>query len=332
MRITNNMLSNQFLSGYQTSLSRLNDIQEKVDSNKDINRPSDDPVRVVRSLGFSAADSANTMFTQNANDAISWMTTSDSNISTIINTMNSISTAVSSAIAAVPNTSYDAISQQVNEQIKQLVENGNAKIGGRYVFGGQNDNVPPFTATYDTDGNVTSVVYNGTYDGEVAAGDSSGTITMQVSPGEANALRDKVNVDGQDLFGTMDTTTDPPNKLPKIFQQLIEIKQHLSDIKTGAGTPPVTAATLSDDLGTITDASNSITAAQTAVGARQLAYQTILGRLKTDSVTIASDVENNEGIDVAKVSIDLQRAQNGYNTLLSLGANVLPKSLLDYLS
>ncbi len=327
MRITNNMLSNQFLNGYQTSLSRLNDIQEKVASNKDINRPSDDPVRVVRSLSFSAAATANSLFTQNANDAISWMKTSDSKIQSIITTMDGISTSVSSVIAAVPDSSYDAVAQQVNEQIKQLIEYGNSQIGDRYVFGGQNDKAAPFTATYDANGNVTAVTYNGTYNGQ--PGDTAGTagaITMQVSPGGVNALRDKVNVDGQDLFGAIDGAGQP-----EIFKQLLKIKQDLSDIKTGAGTPPVTAATLSDDLGIISDASKSITSAQTAIGARQSAYQTILANLQTDSVTIADDTVTNEGIDVAKISIDLQRAQNGYNTLLSLGANVLPKSLLDYL-
>jgi flagellar hook-associated protein 3 FlgL len=326
MRITNNMLSNQFLTGYQTSLSRLNDVQEKVSTNKDINRPSDDPVRVVRSLNFSAAATANTMFTQNANDAISWMKTSDSKIQSIITTLDGISTGISSVISAVPNSSYDTVASQLNEQIKQLVQYGNEQVGERYVFGGQNDKVAPFTATYDTNGNVTSVTYNGTYDGQVTAGDSSGTITMQVSPGVANPLRDKVNVDGQNLFGTIDTIT----KQPAIFTQLLNIKQHLSDIKTGANS--VTAATLSNDLGTISDAISSVTSAQTAIGSRQSAYQTVLANLQTDSVTIAADTTTNEAIDVAKVSIDLQKAQNGYNTLLSLGAKVLPKSLLDYLA
>jgi flagellar hook-associated protein 3 FlgL len=322
------MLSNQFLNGYQTSLSRLNDIQEKVASNKDINRPSDDPVRVVRSLSFSAAATANTMFTQNANDAISWMKTSDSKIQSIITTFDAISTGISSVVNAVPDSSYDTVAKQLNEQIKQLVQAGNEQLGDRYVFGGQNDSVPPFTATYDSDGNVTSVIYNGTYNGQ--PGDTSGTagaITMQVSPGNANALRDKVNVDGQELFGTIDASGQPA-----IFKQLLEIKQHLSDIKTGDGTPPVTAATLSADLGTISNASSLVISAQTTVGSRQSAYQTILTNLQTDSVTIDTDNVANEGLDVAKASIDLQRAENGYNTLLSLGANVLPKSLLDYLS
>src|SRR6266540_2971215 len=103
MRITNNMMSNQFLSGYQKTLSRMNDIQEKVSASKNINRPSDDPVKAARSLQYSAALNTNTLFSQNISDAISWMTTSDSSMQTIVTTVTSIKTAVSSAISANPD-------------------------------------------------------------------------------------------------------------------------------------------------------------------------------------------------------------------------------------
>lgn len=320
MRVTNNMLSSQFLSGYQTTLSRMADIQEKVAAQKNINRPSDNPVGAARNLQFTAAASTNALFTQNANDAISWMTTSDSNLQTISTTMTNIKTAISSAISANPDSSYDAIEKQVDEMINTLVQCANAKVGDRYVFGGQNDSVEPFTRD-----DVTGVVtYNGTYNGQNGVA-TAGTITMQVVPGDISASRDKINLDGSEVFGAIDTATG----IPKIFQDLLDIKQHLTDIQTGAN--GVTADTLSSDLGTIDTDSNYIISAQTTLGARQKAYQTIKDRLTSDSLIIAQDATDNDGFDVGKASIEMQLAQNAYNTLLSVGANVLPKSLVDYL-
>ncbi len=320
MRVTNNMMSTQFLSGYQTSLSRMSDIQEKIAASKNINRPSDNPVGAARNLQFTAATSANELFTQNANDAISWMKTSDSNLSAIVTTMTNIKTAVSSAISANPTSSYDAIAKQVDQMINELVLAGNSQVGGRYVFSGQSDSVEPFTRD-ETTGVVT---YNGTYNGQNGVA-TAGTITMQIVPGDINTSRDKINLDGSEVFGAIDTATG----VPKIFQDLLTIKQHLEDIQTGAN--GVTADTLSNDLGTIDADMDYIISAQTTIGARQKSYQTISERLVVDATIIETDATNNDGFNVAKASIESQLAQNAYNTLLSVGANVLPKSLADYL-
>jgi flagellar hook-associated protein 3 FlgL len=350
MRVTNNMLSSQFLSGYQTSLSRMTDIQEKMIANKNINRPSDNPIGAARNLQFTSASSTNALFTQNANDAISWMKTSDSNLAAMIKTMASIKTAVSSSIAANPTTSYQAIEKQVGEMIKELVQAANSQVGDRYVFGGQNDKTEPFTIQYDASGNMTAVTYNGTskqltdptlpYDAAtnpyVAATTTDGVIMMQVVPGDISTSRDKINQDGQEVFGDMMTITKTVdgvpttyNNVPAIFKNLLDIKQHLTDVQTGAN--GVTADTLSNDLGTIEADRDYIISAQTTVGARQSSYQTIVDRLTADSLIIAQDAKDNDGFDVVKASIESQLALNAYNTLLSVGANVLPKSLVDYL-
>ena len=319
MRVTNNMMSTQFLSGYQTSLSRMSDIQEKIAASKNINRPSDNPVGAARNLQFTAATSANELFTKNANDAISWMKTSDTNLAAIVTTMTNIKTAVSSAISANPNSSYDAIAKQVDQMINELVLAGNAQVGGRYVFSGQSDSVEPFTR----DATTGVVTYNGTYNGQSGAADTKGTITMQIVPGDINTSRDKINLDGSEVFGPIDTATG----VPKIFQDLLEIKKHLEDIQTGGAT----ASQLSADLGTIEKDMDYVISAQTTIGARQKSYQTIAARLIVDATIIDTDATNNDGFNVAKASIESQLSQNAYNTLLSVGANVLPKSLADYL-
>lgn len=314
MRITNTMLTNQYLTGYNQSLSRVSDIQAKISTSKDINKPSDDPVRIARGLQYSSADNTNGLFTQNANDAVSWMKTSDSAVTSIQNTLSSIKTLISSAISPNPNASYSAIATQVDKAIDELVALGNAQIGSRYIFGGQNDTTPPFTRVGNT------VTYNGTYDG-LGGNPDAGKISMAISPGAANPARDQVNVDGQALFGTISATGEP-----SIFTDLFKIK---TDIQNGSAAGG--AAVLTNDLGTMDTDMDHVILAQTSLGARQAAYQTIQDRLTADSITIASDRSDNEDLDVAKASINLQTATNVYNMVLGVGAKVLPKSLLDYL-
>lgn len=318
MRITNNMLTTNFMYNYNNALSRVTNLQQQISSGKAVNKPSDDPVKAVRSLKFYTSLSTNNMYKQNANDAISWMKTSDGAVSNIVSDVSSIKTLLSQSIAANPPVANEAIAKQIDSLIDELVNAGNTQIGDRYVFAGQNDRTQPFSRDPATG----VVTYSGTYDGQLKdPGDpasvlpNGGTICIKVSPGEPDNQRDKVNVDGVQLFGTLDADGQP-----SIFKDLLDIK---NKVQNGTMT--------SDDLQTIDDSLDYIINAQTTLGTRQSTYQTVLDNLKGDYVTIKSDLSQNEDLDEAKASIDFAAATNVYSAALSVGAKILPKSLADYL-
>jgi flagellar hook-associated protein 3 FlgL len=316
MRITDNMLTNQFLYNFNQSMSRAAEIQNQITTTKAINKPSDDPVKAVRSLQFRTSLSTNNMFSQNAADAISWMQTSDAAMTKINDLLDSVNTLVTGAIKPSPDIAFEAAAKQLDGYINELVNLGNTKFGERYLFAGQNDrsSTPPFSSP-DASGNVT---YSGTWDGMGSPADPyAGTVTMKVSPGETDPVRDKINVDGQDVFGTIDSTNQPA-----IFKELATIRAHLLSKDTTA---------LSNDLGTLQSETDSFRQAQTSLGARQAVYQTMKDRLSSDYVTIKGDLSKNEDLDMSKASIDFQSAQNVYNAALYVGSRILPQSLVDYL-
>ena len=102
MRITNNMIVNSYLTSFNKALERQNAIQEQLSDGKAIHRPSDDPVRAVRSLKYNTNLVENEQFTQNVKDATSWMETTDSAISE----MNSIMTRARTAGHRVPGRAW----------------------------------------------------------------------------------------------------------------------------------------------------------------------------------------------------------------------------------
>ena len=312
-RITNNILTNDFMANYNRNLTRLSDLQKQMSSGREIDKPSDDPVRKVRSLQFYTSASVNEMYTQNANDAVSWMSTSDGAVSSVVDALTEIKTLINSAIKPAPNTSNQAIAEKVDKLVDEMVNLGNTQVGDRYIFAGQKDDVQPFTR----DSTTGVVTYSGTWDGQGGVADA-GTICMKVSPGAVDTIRDKINLDGQQLFGTVDAAG-----VPLIFQQLNDIVAH---IKNGDAT------VLTNDLQTIDDQlDNVVLPAQTTLGSRQSVYETTQARLKSDSITIETDRSNNEDINEAKASIDFSVATNVYNATLSVGAKLLPNSLVDYL-
>lgn len=315
MRITNNMLTGQFLYNINQAMARMDQLQEQLSSGKSINRPSDDPVRAVRSLKFHTGLDVNTQYGQNAQDAVSWMNTSDGAMTGVVGVLTRVKELVVRATAPNPDLAFQAAAQELDGLINELVDLGNTQFGNRYVFAGQNDHTAPFVRNGD------NVVYNGTYDGQGTPSDPhAGVIAMQVSPGPADPQRDKINVDGQELFGPLDTAVNPP--VPQIFNHLFQVKKDLLAGDTNA---------LTNDLGTLESDFDRVTQAQTSLGARQAVYQDIQNRLKQDGITITQDLSKNEDLDLAKASIDFQSADNVYRAALSVGARILPPSLVDYL-
>lgn len=234
MRITNNIISNNYLSALNQSLDRQSQIQEQLTDGKAIHRPSDDPIKTIRSLRFNTNASMNDQFTQNVNDAASWMETTDAAMSDLSSIMIRIKELTVSADNTKPADALNAIGAEVDQLINQAVTIGNTKIGDRYVFAGQMDNVQPFERKQIKDTNATTATNgsNKTMDVVVYHGDLN-KISMIIKPGSANPNEDSINLTGPDIFGPLEykfgnpVTGDPGTPTMGIFNQLISLKEEL---------------------------------------------------------------------------------------------------------
>lgn len=301
MRITNMMMSYNFLGSLNKSLEKTTKIQAQLADGKALHAPSDDPIKVVRSLRFSTSMELNNQYTQNAQDALSWMNTSDDDMQDLSKIMISIKEQVVQASNGTnPQSAVQTIGDAVDNLINQMINIGNSQLGGRYIFAGQNDKTAPFTRSGDT------ITYNG--DNE--------KISMPIHPGEATPGQDSVNLTGTDVFG--------PGL--KILNDLIDIKNHL---KSG------TAADqkwLSDTgLAKIDSDHDQMLQSHTTLGSRMSIYEMAKTMLDSSNAVIAGDQANNDSIDVAKGIVDYKNAENVYKTALQIGARIMPTSLVDFL-
>ncbi len=219
MRITNNMMTYNFLGSLNKSLEKTSEIQEQLSDGKSIHRPSDDPVKAVRSLYFTTSKDQNTQFTQNLGDAQSWMNSSDKVMSDLSTVMIKLQELVVSADDTKNTDDVNAIGRQVDEMINQVVALGNTKVGERYLFGGQNDSVIPFVRRTVTDaqsGLTKDIVeYNGDLN----------KISMVMQPGPVNSMQDSVNLTGVEVFGPATNTLG--HQTLAIFDHMIEMKNEM---------------------------------------------------------------------------------------------------------
>lgn len=313
MRVTNNMTYHNFLSSLNKSLERENKIQEQLSDGKAIHSPSDDPVKAIRSLRFNTNLVQNEQYSQNLQDGQSWMNTTDGEMSDLSSIMINIKEqVVQASTGTTPQDAVQTIGRSVDNLINQIVTIGNTKIGDRYVFAGQQDKTQPFTRTGDT------ITYSG----------DNQKISMPIQPGNANPFQDSVNLTGNDVFGAnvVDAATGQVTSTPKILQDLIDIKTHLE-----SGTPADQQWLSNTGLKNLDDDHNQLLQAQTELGTRMSAYDMAKNILDSQNTIITGDLSANEDLDVPKAIMDLKNSENVYNAALSLGARIMPKSLVDFL-
>ncbi|SDP28834.1 flagellar hook-associated protein FlgL [Selenomonas ruminantium] len=145
--------SNQMVYGYQKQLNDANTRQttllEQGDGSK-LHRPSDAPVDYSKFIRYDASLNENEQYTNNVDNAISWMKTSDS---ALVNMTAIQTTFKEKTIAAANDTNNTvdmaAIGKEMMAEIQELISLGNTMQGDRYVFGGQRDLTKPFELSED---------------------------------------------------------------------------------------------------------------------------------------------------------------------------------------
>lgn len=421
MRVSTNMVTHNFLISLNKSLQRQNEIQEQLSDGKALHRPSDDPVKTIRSLRFNINLRQNEQYTQNVKDAISWMETTDGAMSDLSSIMIKAKELVIKSVSSNPDMAMEAIAKELDGIINQAIEIGNSKVGDRYVFAGQQDKTEPFKRRMVTAADGTQ------FETVVYSGDTS-KISMRIQPGEVTPSQDSVGLNGADLFGPLNIINEGGTEITTagILNDLLRIKEALQgktanvqsnpaggSTQLNAGSPSdhspftfrvdavagglptqvsysldgglswKTDATISgnqitfpkENMATTADVvydmtSSAYTAvgdtytvpnqaaagtpdlqwlskvgidlvdkshdkilrAQTEIGARMAMYEQAQALLEKNNVIITSDVGANEDIDIAKAIIDFKTSESVYRAALSVGARLMPPSLVDFLN
>lgn len=319
MRITTNMMTNNYLASLNGSLEKQSTLQQQIADGKAIHKPSDDPIKTIRSLRFNSNLAMNEQYTQNVNDSLSWMNTTDSAMSDLSSIMIKMKELAVSADGTKPTDALNTIASEIDGLIEQAISVGNTKIGDRYVFAGQMDKTEPFKRTTVTDpvtGKVQDVVvYNG----------DMNKISMQIKPGSINPANDSINLTGVDIFGPLKTMAGSTSPVLDVFNQLIALKEELAKPN-----PDVTYVS-NTGLANIDKIHANQLQQQTQIGTRMSTYEMAKSMMENNRTTITTDLAANEDLNIPAALIDFKTAENVYQSALAVGAKILPQSLVDFL-
>ena len=146
-------------------------LQEQLNTGKRVNRPSDDPVVVIKSLGYKMQVDKVDRFQKNLGEVNNWLDSSDDALDGVGQVLHRAKELVTQA-ASDTMTPEDRgkVKLELEQLQKQLYDFANTKVGDKYIFSGTmtdspihngTDFVPASTAGQAFDGTVSIEVFDG---------------------------------------------------------------------------------------------------------------------------------------------------------------------------
>lgn len=137
-RVTTQMSMAAASARLQAGAAKLAQLTEQATSLQNIQRPSDDPVGTAAAMQVRKEQAATAQYTRNANDAVGWLATTDSALSSVYSVLNNVRdlTVQAANSGTMSDTERDAFITQFRSLRTELEAQANTTYGTRSVFAG----------------------------------------------------------------------------------------------------------------------------------------------------------------------------------------------------
>jgi flagellar hook-associated protein 3 FlgL len=317
-RITNSMSSRHSLDDIMNSAARLDRTRQQLSAQKQILQASDDPVGTTRAIAARADLAATAQYTANVGLATGVMQTTDSSLDEMTQLLQRArELTVRAASDTVDLDSRKAIALEIDQLASQLKTAGNSSYAGVYLFAG----TASMTKPYDTTSAPTPV---DTYFGD------NGTIAREIGPNVSVQTNTLVNSGTPPLIG-QGGGANPATGVTTGDGGLLSTLRTLAD-NLRSGTAAGSAALKTTDLKALDTNLTTINSARATVGATLNRLEAAGNRLAVNKEASTDLLGRTEDIDIAQASIDYSTQSTVYQASLQVGAQIIQRSLLDFLS
>jgi len=299
VRISHQQIYSTIIRSINKPLERLTEDQIKMATGRRINKPSDDPAGAGRAIEIRSKLVAIDYFSRAVEDATQWLNQTESALDhaqTILTRAKEL--AVQGANDTLTDEDRDALAEEVDQLLEDLVSTANSKFSDKYIFGGTETSKAPVVVTRDDNGRITEFSFQS----------NSRGVRREIGEGEYVEL----DVTAQQVFGG----DDGP------IQSLIKLRDALRNNQ------PEDIRETVDELDRALERSLN---ARTAVGAKINRLERKSLELQDEKLNLTQQLAQLEDVDIAELTVDLQSQEIAYKAALSVGARLMQPSLLDYL-
>lgn len=295
-RLSTSQITDSSLYGIQESYARFDVAQRRVNTGKQVEKPSDNPTGVAQSLEYRERVSEIDQFARTIASAKNFAATSEAALNNVSSlTRQARTLGVQAASDGLDSQAHTALAGQIQNIISQIASIANTTYGSQYVFAGQRTDTAPIQPT------ATGYKYvGGTRDTNDA------DVTLDIGRSESI----KVNVAGDQVFTPL----------------LAALGKLRDDAGTGA-----TSQISNTDLTAIDAQINNVLAARADLGSKVQRLDLTGQRndvVKQNYTKFISDIEN---ADIPSSVVELQTAQTAYQAALQSTSRAFQNSLLDFI-
>ena len=321
MRLTNNMLSENYLKNLNSTLEQLNNSNTRLAAKRKYMRFADDPSTALKAMKIRKDLTRIEVYTKNLTDVngiLDQYETSVSNINDLVKE------AVAQVMQGSTGTSGSSVGRTVANTLRGYQESilaaANAKYADDYIFGGDEVGEPPFTI-----GSSGELLYKGqnvdteTFSEEyryidIGLGlnyDASGNLTSKAAFNIANS--------GAELLGFGVDANGVSNNLYNLLGQI-------ADKLESGDTSDLELYTQK-----LNDSAEQIRLQYVNIGEKSNYVSYMKDRLEAEKINASQKQNDLEVLDTALGIIEFSELEFAYNACLSMGSKLLQPSLLDYL-
>lgn len=301
MRVTMQVVMDQYLRDLRNHQVRMWNLQRQISSGMRLHRPSDSPVDVARSMRFTSEQMDVDRYISNALEARDWLEATEGAINEVKQVFfRARDLAIRGAADTLDDSSRQALVDEIDVLIEHLLQVANTSYKGRYLFAGTMTTTPPFSLDDATD--PASVQYHG----------NEARITRQLGPDAAL----EINFHGKEVF-------HPDGGGESAFAVLMELRNNILQADT--------EALSNETLGKIDEVTDRLTAITSKIGAR--VNRTELAEKRLADLSLQIETLNSELIhaDVAEAIVYFRAAEVTLQAALASGARLIQPTLVDFL-
>lgn len=330
MRITNRMMTNSYLKDMRSNLSNMQTIHQQLTSGKEVRRPSDDPIKVSRSMEINKDIQINAQYENNIKDILNNLDAADTALNQLNNSMQRIrELVVSAGNAAYGTDERKAIQDEVNSKVEEIAQILNTNFDGKYIFGGsKGDSKPVGVKTDAVTGNKTLILL-GSKGEELELNSADSYINNQIEMiGEKLKVEVSQGVEIEYNSSAIDvllfTNADGEEK------NVIDILSRTVENLTTEGSD-AQEELLNKNLEEISEVLGNISKVRSEIGARQNRMESAREKNEMETLNLKEILSETEDIDFTEKMMEYSVVQTVYMASLQTAAKIIQPSLLDYI-
>ncbi|WP_238883195.1 flagellar hook-associated protein FlgL [Clostridium sp. YIM B02551] len=330
MRVTNRMLSNNYLNDMRTNLTNMQKMQSQLSSGKEIRRPSDNPFKVARSMQLTSDMATNTQYNENIKDTINWLDATDTSLGQVNESLQRVrELMVSAGNAAFGSDERKAIKDEVNQKVSEIAQILNTNFDGRYIFGGTKTTSKPINVNTEVLSGNNTLSFAGK-NGENLPTNST-DIDVQA---QLDMIGTKMNVEvTQGVTMSYNVTASEVTNFTNEKGKKIDVMDLLKDIVTNLDStnPADQEKLINDNLSDLTSTVTNVLKIRAEVGAKQNRMDSAKDKNEEENFNMTDILSKTEDIDITQKMMEYSMAQTVYTAALQTSSRIIQPSLMDFL-